>query len=752
MNKSKGTLSLLLIIIAIAAITYVAFSGIGAKGTGSINDISLGLDLAGGVSITYQVVGDETPGQTEMDDTIYKLLQRAQVYSSEAEVYREGTNRINVDIPDVTDANKILEDLGSPGSLYFIAQKDASGNENYSYNYSTGYTLNYSLQTLLDNGSIVITGTDVAEAMAGSQKNQTTGKIEYVVTLKLNDEGTKKFADATQKAYAGGESIAIYYDGQFVSVPSVNAAITDGSAVITGMEDYDRAGELATIIRIGAVPLELEEVRSNVVGAKLGESAIRTSIIAGAIGIACIIVFMLIVYRLLGVASSLALILYTGLDIVIMSAFRVTLTLPGIAGVILSIGMAVDANVIIFARIREELGKGVSVRTAVKTGFDKALSAILDGNITTLIAAAVLFVMGTGTIKGFASTLAIGILLSMFTALVITKLILNSFVAIGWRKQGFYGTEKEKKAINFVGKRGIFFGISGLAIIAAAVCLIYNASTGYMLNYNIDFIGGTSSTIELKETVDLNYIDTNIKPVVAEALGITTADIRANTVNESNQIVLKTKTLSQEDREKVLKALSDKLSVDSDSVEMENISATVGNEMRRNALISVAIATLCMLLYISVRFKNISFGLGSVLALVHDVIVVLLFYAFLKWSVGTTFIACMLTIVGYSINATIVIFDRIRENLKLVGKGMTVADVTNKSITQTMTRSINTSLTTLVTVVILAIMGVSSIREFALPLIVGIVCGTYSSVCVAGNLWYSFYTWRSKAAAAKDNK
>lgn len=739
MNKSKGTLHLLITVIVIALVSVVAFVGIGDDGAGSIYDIKLGLDLAGGVSITYQVVGDENPDATDMKDTRYKLEQRAYMYSTEAEVYQEGTNRINVDIPDVSDANAILEELGTPGTLYFIAQKDSDGNANYSLT-ATGYKLNYTIDQLIANGSVVLTGDDVAGADAGSQKNQTTNATEYLVSLSFNEAGKQKFAEATEKAYAAGESIGIYYDGAFVSVPKVNSAITDGSAVITNIGSWEEADNLATTIRIGAVPLELEEIRSNVVGAKLGESAISTSLIAAAIGFALIILFMICVYRIMGVAASLALILYVGLEILIVSSFDVTLTLPGIAGVILSIGMAVDANVIIFARIREEIAAGVSVRTSIKNGFDKALSAILDGNITTLIAAAVLYIMGTGTIKGFAQTLAIGIVLSMVTALFVTKFILNALFAVGVRSEKFYGRAKELKTINFVGKKAVFFIISGILILGAVVMMIYNASTGYMLNYNIDFVGGTSSTISMDEEITLEQIDEEIKPLIAEALGISDADIRANTVNDANEIVLKTKTLDQEEREKMLAALEEKLGITSDRVEMENISATVGNEMRRNALISVAIATICMLLYIWLRFKDIRFGLSSVLALLHDVFVVLLFYAVLQWSVGTTFIACMLTIVGYSINATIVIFDRIREELKGMGKKDTLADVANKSITQTMSRSINTSLTTLVTVVILAILGVSSIREFAYPLIVGIVCGTYSSVCVAGNLWYILST------------
>lgn len=738
-NKNKGTLKFIFMLILIAAVSFFAFVGVGDNASGSINDINLGLDLAGGVSITYQVVGESSPSSTDMNDTIFKLQQRAEMYSTEAEVYQEGSNRINVDIPNVTDANAILEELGTPGTLYFIAQTNKDGKENYTRGMS-GYELNFSIKELQENGSIVLTGNDVDTAQAVTEKNQTTNKVEYEVSLSLTKEGTEKFATATARAKTLNESIAIYYDGQFVSVPHVNDEITTGQAVINGMSNWEEASNLATIIRIGAVPLELEEIRSNVVGAKLGESAIETSLIAAAIGIGIIILFMIAYYRIMGVSASLALILYVGLEILVISSFEVTLTLPGIAGVILSIGMAVDANVIIFARVREEIGAGMSVRGAVKSGYNKALPAILDGNITTLIAAVVLYVMGTGTIKGFAMTLGIGIVLSMFTALVITRTLMNAFLAMGATKEGLYGKTIPAKPVNFVGKKGIFFGISGLLIAGAVAMLAVNASQGSMLNYSIDFVGGTSSTIAMDKTMTLEDIDTQVKPVIADALGISTADIRANTVNESNEIVLKTATLDQEQREAVLDALKDKLGVTSDQVEMENISATIGNEMRTNALISICVASVFMLLYIWFRFKDMRFGFSSVLALLHDVMIVILFYAVLQWSVGTTFIACILTIVGYSINATIVIFDRIREAKSSTKKNIDLKEVVNRSVTNTMSRSINTSLTTLVTVVILAIMGVSSIKEFAFPLIVGIICGTYSSVCIAGNLWYVMAT------------
>ena len=433
--------------------------GFGAEATGSAKNIKLGLDLAGGVSITYQVKEDN-PSSEDMADTIYKLQRRVEEYSTEAQVYQEGSDRINIEIPGVSDANEILEELGQPGSLYFIAQTGSDGSENYSMVDTTGdpakdYVLNKSVEELEEDGSIVVTGNEVKDARAGIIEDQTTRRDENVVSLTFTKEGTEKFAEATKKAYENGESIAIYYDGTFVSVPNVNSEINDGQAQITGSMSYDEAETLASTIRIGGLQLELEELRSNVVGAQLGEQAISTSLMAGAIGLAIIFVFMIFVYYLPGLASSLALIIYTELVLVILNAFDVTLTLQGIAGIILSIGMAVDANVIIFARVKEEMSRGISVRNALKAGFHKALSAIVDGNVTTLIAAAVLWFLGSGSVKGFAQTLAIGIIVSMFTALVITRMIVYAFYAVGIRNPKIYYRPKKSgsPSISLAGRR-----------------------------------------------------------------------------------------------------------------------------------------------------------------------------------------------------------------------------------------------------------------------------------------------------------
>ncbi len=714
-GKGKGLLCLIAVLACVAVFGWFGYD--------TADDIKLGLDLAGGVSITYRTVIDN-PSDTDMSDTIYKLQQRVQNYSTEAQVYQEGNNRINIDIPGVSDANTILEELGKPGSLSFL---DPDGN-------------------------VILTGDQVVRAEAGIMKDQTTGLDNYIVSLGFNEEGTQAFADATSAHI--GEPIYIIYDDQVVSAPTVQTAITGGECYIEGMENYEAAQNLASTIRIGSLSLELEELRSQVVGARLGQDAIRTSLMAALIGFIIIAVFMIVVYRVPGVASVIALALYAGLEMILLSAFEVTLTLPGIAGIILSIGMAVDANVIIFTRIMEEIGVGKTVRSAIKTGFGKALSAIVDGNVTTLIAAAVLYLRGSGTVKGFATTLAIGILLSMFTALFVTRTALYALYDLGLQNVKLYGVKKDKAPTDFVGKKKIFFTISIAAILLGWVFMAGGAVTGRgALNWGMDFKGGTSTNVPFTTDMTLEEIDSQVIPVIREATGVT--DVQQQKVAGTTEVIFRTQTLTVEQRQAMADALVEQFGVDNETITTENISGAISDEMKQDAIVAVIVATILMLLYIWFRFKDINFATSAVAALVHDVMVVLTFYAVARWSVGSTFIACMLTIVGYSINATIVIFDRIREHLQTKTSKQSLDELVNVSITQTFTRSIYTSLTTFIMVFVLFILGVSSIREFALPLMAGIVCGTYSSVCVTGALWLvlTHKTKEMKAAkAAKEKK
>lgn len=716
--------------IVVAALLLCIAAGVFGNTIGSANGIRKGLDLAGGVSIAYEAT-KKNPTAQEMADTVEKMRLRAELYSTESQVYQEGTKRVVVDIPDVTDADAVLEQLGKAGSIQFIPVTDSA----IKMQADGTYKLQDTIENLKEKGLVLVDGSDISTASANTVQNENGIGNSYIVELELNSAGAKKFADATEEYLY--QQIAIVYDEEVISAPVVQAHITDGKAQISGQKTLEEAQKLASIIRIGALPIELKEVRSNTVGAKLGDNALQTSLLAGLIGLIIVFVLMIAVYKVSGIAASLALLAYISIELILLNLLQITLTLPGIAGIILSIGMAVDANVIIFTRIKEELGLGKTVRTAIANGFNKAFSAIFDGNITTIIAAIVLGIFGTGTIKGFAYTLALGIIISMFSAIVITRFLLNAFYDIGADDEKYFGTKVDKEQKPFVKWAPKFFILSGIIIAVGIITMSVNAARGKgAFNYALEFSGGTSTEVVF-ENATLPAND-EMKDFVAKTIGDSQVDVTP--ITNDNALLIRTKTLTLDERTKLHDALEETYKVTESNITNENISAAVSGEMKRSALMSVIAATICMLIYIVFRFKNLAFGTAAVTALVHDVMVLVTFYALARMSVGNTFIACVLTIVGYSINATIIIFDRIRENMKNMGRKDDLERVVNNSITQTFSRSVNTTLTTLVMVVVLFIMGVESVREFSLPLIIGLICGCYSSVCITGSLWYFMHT------------
>ncbi|MBQ8279023.1 MAG: protein translocase subunit SecD [Roseburia sp.] len=706
MKRSKAVVIMAVVLAAVLGLSYYASLILSATGAHGEMSIPLGLDLSGGVSITYQIV-DENPSEEDMSDTIYKLQKRVEGYSTESSVYQVGDDRITVEIPGVSDANAILEELGNPGSLEFMTE----------------------------DGDVFMTGDQIADAEVAVAED-IYGKKEYVVALTMTEEGAAIFEKTTEEYL--GRCLPIVYDGETISNPYVQGVISGGQAQISGMASYEEANLLATQIRVGSLSLELQELESSVVGAQLGGQAITTSLKAAVIGLLLVMLFMIVMYRIPGVAASVGLVMYTAIVIAILYLYEITLTLPGIAGIILGIGMAVDANVIVFSRIREEIAEGMSVLTSVKSGFQKAMSAILDGNITTFIAALVLIGLGSGTVKGFAYTLMIGILVSMFTAMFVTRWVLYALYGLGFSDEKFYGRAKETKSFDYIGKKALFFGISIVTMgVGLAFMGINQAKGAGALNYSLDFVGGTSTTADYGKDYTIEEIEADIVPEVANIVG--SNNIQANKVETTTQVTIKTPTLSLEQRDAVNAMLVEKFDAEADSIECQSISSTISGEMRSDAIVAVIVSCICMLIYIWFRFSDIRFAASAITALVHDVIVVIGVYAVLRIPVGGTFIACVLTIVGYSINDTIVIFDRIRENmagLPVNPAPEVLKEVANRSLTQTLSRSIHTSITTFIMVLMLYILGVASIREFALPLMAGLVCGTYSSVCIATQLWY----------------
>ena len=735
-SKVKGVLQVLLVLVLIAAFAFVAARGIGGAHRGSAKNIRLGLDLEGGVSVTYQAYKTDSTGKRtgeqptdkDMADTIYKMQKRVETLeSTEAAVYQEGSDRVTIDIPGASDSEEVLKELGKAGALYFILYSDLKTEK--------GGPPNEGDKVVYDKSKVLLTGDMIGEATSGSRQQEGTGKTEYGVSIKFAGKGIKKFAKITGEHV--GEQLAIVYDEKLVSAPNLKEEISGGECWISGSFTSESAEQLASTVRIGALPLELENIHGNVVGATLGSQALKSSLFAGVVGLILVIIFMIVMYRISGVAASIALIFYVGAMLLALNGLNVTLTLPGIAGIILSIGMAVDANCIIFTRIREELATGKTVASAIDNGFSKAMSAIVDGNVTTLIAALVLYLKGSGTVKGFAMTLGIGIVLSMFTALFITKLLMKAFCALGMTNTSMYGIQKERKTINFIGNWKKYVVISGaVVVICVAGLVVRAASGGPLFNYSLDFAGGNSTSVDLSKTVtdeDKQKAEDTAKSVIGSGKSVEIS------VADNTKIVVRTEELSEQKSEELKATMAKTFGVDeSTKIESEFISGSVSDEMKVDAAVATLIATLCMLLYIWIRFRKLSTGISAVLALVHDVIAVLTVYvvasAFIP--VGSTFIACMLTIVGYSINDTIVVFDRIRENKAKATSRTSLAEIINKSITETLSRSINTSVTTFIMVFVLAVFGVDSVRQFAIPLIVGIISGCYSSVCVASPLWY----------------
>ena len=733
-TKRKAVINLIIFFLLLAGGIYMAIAGVGQNESGKTANVPLGLDLQGGLSVTYEIQ-DDKPTSDEIKATVDKLQRRVDAYSSEGEVYQEGNDRITVEIPlntEKVDAHDVLDELGQPGQLLFL---DSENYTIWQQNQNNGTN---------DAYEAVLTGSDIKNAQAGVDDSGTVK--DYVVQLQFTDEGAQKFATAT--AANIGKPIYIIYDGAVASAPTVQSAITDGNAVINKISSYDEAESLASTIKIGALPLELKQIQYNIVGAKLGQKAVSTSLIAGAIGFGLVCILMIVLYRFPGFIASLALTGYVVLMLLILSIRHITLTLPGIAGIILSIGMAVDANVIIFTRIREEISAGSGVRAAVKAGFSKALSAILDGNITTLIATVVLMILGSGSIKGFAVTLMLGIVLSMFTALFVTKMLLNSFLELGVQNPKMYGKAKEPKIHGYV-KNFKICGVASLIVIIAGLAFlgVNHSRIGKSLNYSLEFTGGTSTTATFAEddVYTLERAESEVAPVIAETAGIDAGTIQIQTVEGNNQVIFKTSELTEEQSAKIDDLLKSQFKAT--EVDNQSISSTISGEMKKDAIVAIAVSSVLMLLYIAFRFSDVKFGVSAVLALVHDVLVVFAAYSIGTLSVGNTFIACMLTIVGYSINATIIIFDRIRENMRTQDSKESLEELVNKSIGQTFTRTIYTSLTTFIMVFVLFVMGVTSLKEFTFTLMLGIVCGAYSSVCITGPLWYTMKKKFSKKNA-----
>lgn len=744
MNDTLKKVFAVLVIIIIAFGWYWSVAGIGS--VGPLKDkIKLGLDIKGGVYVVLEAQTNKKGEKLKdlMEQTQAVIEGRVnQMGLAEPVVTIEGNKRIRVELPGVEDAEEAIEEIGKTAQLKF---------------------------TMAD-GSFVLDGAMVKDAV--TQQDKEAGG--YAVGLEFDKKGAKRFEAATEKAMSGtvtptidksktedgyevlGDQILIWLDNQIISHPQVNEVISGGQCEITGSFTQEEATNLAALIRGGALPVELTEVTSSAQTAKIGFNALEMSVYAGLIGIAIIMVIMLVGYRIMGVAADIALALYVVLIVAAMALIGSTLTLPGIAGIVLSIGMAVDANIIIFTRIKEEIVNGRTIRAAVKTGFKRAMSTVVDSQVTTLIAAVILYQVGTSSVKGFAWTLMLGIIASIFTAVVVTQLYLNIIAGTkAFGKNKFFGIKDDgtiafgiKRYFPFIKRRKIFYVIS-VAVIAAG--FMVGGIRG--LNYGIDFTGGTMmqfdmgrqvATEEVKDVMKNHDIDVNQMEVVFSGDNKEEVVIRTNEALENRQ-----RAVVSEDFQKTFDLTED------DVLATELFGPSVGRELRNNAIKAILLAAVGMLIYIRLRFRKWKFGAAALAGVVHDVLWVLAFYAIFQVTVNNPFIAAILTVVGYSINDTIVVFDRIRENNRFMRKE-SEEEIIDASINQTLTRSVMTSMTTLIVLIPLYIMTTSSIREFVLPLMVGIIVGMLSSIFVCSPLYYEFSKLGSKkhykSAASKGSR
>lgn len=683
------------------------------------NGIRLGLDLVGGSRIVYEAEIPDGYNQANLADdmnSVQKVIRQRLTDKgfTEATVTLTGDNRVTVEIPQITNPEEAVQTLGTTAQLTFI---DADGKE-------------------------WLTGSDIKKATYGYGRptgNEVTD-VHYV-QVQFTSEGQKKFAEATGNIAArtdGTNIMAIVMDNQVISSPSVSSQIDSDSCVISGSFTRDSASELADLINAGQIPFSLKQVELRSVGPQLGADAMRTSLIAGAIGIVLVMLFMLIVYRIPGLVASIALCFYMVLEALIFSLVRVNLSLPGIAGIILSIGMAVDANVIIFERVKEELKNGKTVKSAIDSGFKRAFTAILDSNITTLIACAVLFFLGTGTIVGFATTLGIGVIVSMFTALTVTHFLLNRMVDFRIRNPKAYGLrdrEAGKQRFAILKNFKIFGGISALLAVTGLVALILLPFGKNLFNLSIDFAGGTEMEFNMHTEVTQD-VQTEVSGLFKDATGVDASSVTSS--GDGNEdVLIRSTSITSEQRAAVIDKMLEKYSLaDTDILNNNDVSASIGSDLQRSAVICSVLAIVLMMLYITFRFEMTS-GMAAVCCLMHDLLIMLSVYVWLQIPLDSNFIAAALTILGYSINASIIVFDRVRENLR-TARREDFASVAERSVWQTMGRTINTTLTTLFTIGMVFILGVPSLKQFTLPLIVGILAGGWSSVLLSCSLWNVF--------------
>ncbi|WP_340081998.1 protein translocase subunit SecDF [Terribacillus sp. FSL K6-0262] len=726
-------------IVAFFLIVLLLLGGMGTTIKGIAKDLNLGLDLQGGFEVLYEVSpleeGDKIDSAT-LNATAQALNERVDTLGvSETSIDIEQPNRIRVQLAGVKDQDQAREMLSTTANLSFRDTEDKE----------------------------YLNGTDIE---AGSAKQAFDPQTNQpLVTVEMKD--ASKFGEVTselsQRSFPDNRLVIWldYEDGdsyeeeakkpedeqKFISAPAVSQAINSKSVQIEGDFTVESAQELADLLNAGSLPVKMDEVYSNSVGAQFGQDALDQTMLAGYIAFALILLFMIVYYRLPGLIASITLALFAYLNIVVFDLLHVVLTLPGIAALILGIGMAVDANIITYERIKDELKAGKSLKAAYKAGNKNSLATITDANITTMIAGIVLFIFGTSSIKGFATTLIISILLSFITAVVGSRALLSLMVKSRAfdKRPGWFGvskknirnlSDKEERDVTFYGMklnlvkhRKAYFAFSIALTIAGIICLSI-----FKLNLGIDFTSGSRVEFDSDQAVTTEQVEQQI-----EDIGLTAKETQLSADGKHASVRLE-ETLTKDQETDVKGEIQEAYG---DAPSISTVSPVIGKELAKNALYAVIFASIGIVLYATIRFE-FKFAVAAIISLLHDAFFILAIFSITRLEFDVTIIAAILTIIGYSINDTIVTFDRIKENIRIKRKVKTfdeLAKIVNDSLLQTLVRSVNTVVTVIVAAIILWIFGAASITNFSIALVIGLAAGTYSSLFIAAQLWL---VWRGR--------
>lgn len=709
-----GKKMLATILLVIAAFICIAVFGVGDEIKG-VQEMRYGIDIRGGVEAVFepQDLGRKATNE-ELDtarEVIEMRLDSLNITDREVTVDKSGGYLI-VRFPwksDETDFNPedAIAELGDMAKLAFCDEQ----------------------------GNVLVEGKNVADAMP--QKDASGVAQEYVVQLSFDDEGAKLFEEATGNNI--GKPIGIYMDEELISNPTVEAKISGGQAVINGMDSFEEAKELADKINSGALPFSLSTTSFSTISPTLGNNALNIMVIAGALAFVIVCLFMMIYYKLPGMIACITLVLQMVLQLLSLSVPQYTLTLPGIAGIILSLGMAVDANIIISERISEELKKGVTVRQSIINGYKQGFTSVLDGNVTTAIVAVILMIFGSGTMLSFGYTLLAGMVINVIIGVSVSKSIQLSVITMPkWNQEKWFREKKETKIKKFFEKKYICLIISGAVFVGGLVGAYVNG-----ISLDTQFTGGVVMSYAVEGTVDSGGIEDKVEEITGRA--VTVQETKSN-VNDSFSLEITlagTGGITPDEQKEITAAVQEK-GQNGAVISLSNtyaVESYIGAKALRNSAIAVLLSFLFIAVYVWIRFSTISglpAGVTALIALLHDVLVVLIVFIIFKIPLNDSFVAVVLTIIGYSINDTIVVYDRIRENRGKEEK-QGIVDLVNISISQVLARSVNTSITTglcvLVMLVVSVVFQINSIFEFSLPMFFGLISGCYSSVCIASILW-----------------